>query len=62
MTARPPLGRAALVSVAAWLVFLLVCGVVILRSQFTTDLSAFLPRSPTPAQQMLLEQLRDGLA
>ena len=31
MTARPPLGRAALVSVAAWLVFLLVCGVVILR-------------------------------
>src|ERR1035437_3180966 len=38
------------------------CGVIISRSQFTTDLSAFLPRSPTPAQQLLLEQIRDGLA
>jgi predicted exporter len=35
---------------------------VISRSQITTDLSAFLPRSPTPAQQLLLEQIRDGLA
>jgi predicted exporter len=43
-------------------VFILVCGVIISRSQFTTDLSAFLPRSPTPAQQLLLEQIRDGLA
>src|SRR5690606_3744887 len=28
----------------------------------TADLSAFLPRSPTPAQQLLVDQLRDGLA
>jgi predicted exporter len=45
-----------------WLAFILACGIVISRSQFTTDLSAFLPRSPTPAQQLLLEQIRDGLA
>lgn len=45
-----------------WLAFLLACGAVIARSQFTADLSAFLPRSPTPAQQLLLDQLRDGLA
>jgi len=41
---------------------MLVCGIVISRSQFTTDLSAFLPRSPTPEQQLLLDQIRDGLA
>ena len=52
-------GRAA---IALWLGFILVCGIIISRSQFTTDLSAFLPRSPTPEQQLLLEQIRDGLA
>jgi predicted exporter len=45
-----------------WLAFVLACGIVISRSQFTTDLSAFLPRSPTPAQQLLLDQITDGLA
>ncbi len=45
-----------------WLAFMLACGIIISRSQFTADLSAFLPRSPTPAQQLLIEQLRDGLA
>ncbi len=50
------------IAIALWLAFILACGVVISRSQFTTDLSAFLPRSPTPAQQLLLEQIRDGLA
>ena len=45
-----------------WLAFILACGIIISRSQFTTDLSAFLPRSPTPAQQLLLEQITDGLA
>ena len=52
-------GRTAL---ALWLAFILACGIVISRSQFTADLSAFLPRSPTPEQQLLLEQIRDGLA
>jgi predicted exporter len=48
--------------IALWLSFILVCGIIISRTQFTTDLSAFLPRSPTPEQQLLLEQIRDGLA
>ena len=54
-----PRGRSA---IALWLAFLLACGIIISRSQFTTDLSAFLPRSPTPEQQLLLEQITDGLA
>ena len=49
-------------SIVLWLAFIFACGIVISRSQVTTDLSAFLPRSPTPAQQLLLEQIRDGLA
>jgi predicted exporter len=52
-------GRAA---IALWLVFLLVTGLIICGSKFTTDLSAFLPRSPTPEQQLLLDQIQDGLA
>jgi len=57
-------GRAAIArtSIVLWLAFILACGIIISRSRVTTDLSAFLPRSPTPAQQLLLEQIRDGLA
>ena len=47
--------------VGAWLVFVLACTVIISRTEFSADLSAFLPRSPTPAQQILVEQLRDGV-
>lgn len=50
------------VAIGLWLAFVVACGVIISHSRFTADLSAFLPRSPTAAQQLLLEQLRDGLA
>ena len=59
---RPVPARRGRTAIALWLAFILACGVVISRSRVTTDLSAFLPRSPTPAQQLLLEQIRDGLA
>ena len=59
---RPAPARRGRTAIALWLAFILACGIIISRSQFTTDLSAFLPRSPTPAQQLLLEQIRDGLA
>ena len=49
-------------AIALWLAAVLACLFVIARSHFTADLSAFLPRSPTPAQQLLVDQLRDGLA
>ena len=54
--------RRGFAAVALWLVFLLGCGAIISRTHFTTDLSAFLPRTPTPEQQLLMDQLRDGLA
>ena len=54
--------RRGQVAIALWLAVILACGIIISRSQVTTDLSAFLPRSPTPAQELLLEQIRDGIA
>jgi len=54
-----PAGRTA---IALWLAFILACAIIISRSEFTTDLSAFLPRKPTPAQQLLMDQISNGLA
>ncbi len=45
---------------ALWLVFVLTCAVVIARTEFRADFSAFLPNRPTPAQQVLVEQLKSG--
>ena len=49
-------------AITVWLALIFICLIIISRSQFTADLSAFLPKNPTPAQQLLLEQIRDGLA
>ena len=56
------ISKSAKLAIFAWLAFLLACGIIISRSTFTTDLSAFLPRSPTAEQQLLLDQIRDGVA
>src|SRR5476649_1250585 len=49
------------IAIAAWLLGVAICGLVIARTTFTADLSAFLPQSPTKEQQVLLDQLRDGV-
>jgi predicted exporter len=49
------------VIIALWLLALLAGCLVITRTTFSTDMSAFLPRSPRPAQQILVDQLRDGV-
>jgi len=54
--------RRGLTAIVLWLIFLLACAVIISRTHFTTDLSAFLPSSPTPEQQLLMDQISDGLA
>ncbi|WP_394755970.1 MMPL family transporter, partial [Rhodoferax sp.] len=59
---RPAPRHRGRLAIALWLAFLLLCAGVISRTSFTTDLSAFLPRTPTPEQQLLMDQLRDGLA
>ncbi|HEX4506691.1 MAG TPA: MMPL family transporter, partial [Alphaproteobacteria bacterium] len=53
-------GRAA--AILVWLIGLAAAIGVIFHTQFSTDMSAFLPRSADPAQQVLVEQLRNGVA
>jgi predicted exporter len=53
--------RKRTIALVLWLLGLAFCAFVISRTTFTTDLSAFLPQSPTKEQQVLLDQLRDGV-
>ena len=46
----------------AWLLGVLVCGVIVARAIIVTDITAFLPGPATREQAMLAEQLRDGVA
>lgn len=48
-------------ALGAWIALLALAAWVVARTTFTTDVSAFLPRSPTPEQQVLVEQLREGV-
>ena len=62
MTAPPtPPRRRRQLAIACWLLGIALCALVIGRTTFTTDLSAFLPQSPTQEQQVLLDQLHDGV-
>jgi predicted exporter len=47
---------------ALWISCLAAASLVVARARYITDLSAFLPAKPTPAQQLLVDQLRDGPA
>jgi predicted exporter len=49
------------VFVGVWLAFVAACVLVIGNSRFTADMSAFMPRDPTPTQKVMVEQLRDGV-
>ncbi len=42
----------ALICASAWVVF---------RADYRADISAFLPKTPTPNQQLLVDQLKDGV-
>jgi predicted exporter len=48
------------VAVALWLALAAASAWLVSRAEYSADLSAFLPRSPTPAQQILVDQLRHG--
>lgn len=49
------------IAIAIWLAGILACLILIAHTRFTTDLSAFLPRSPSRTEQVLVGQLRDGV-
>lgn len=47
-------------AVLLWLLGLLAAVAVVARSSFTTDMSAFLPQSPSRQQQLLVDQITQG--
>jgi predicted exporter len=48
--------------ILAWAVCMIVCAWLILSTPFVADMSAFLPRKPTAQQQLLVDQLKEGIA
>jgi len=53
---RPGAWRVLLI----WLLVMLAGVAVVAQSRFTADMSFFLPRHPTPGQQAMVEQVREG--
>jgi predicted exporter len=49
-------------AVVVWLIGVIACGAVIAGTRFSADMSAFLPRSPSPTQQILVDQMQTGAA
>src|SRR5581483_3710556 len=45
-----------------WLLGLALCAIVVARTGLSTDMAAFLPRAPSAAQQVLVDQVRSGIA
>src|SRR6185437_4574399 len=43
-----------------WIIGMTVCAVLLTRTHLSTDMSAFLPRSPSASQQVLVDQVRNG--
>jgi predicted exporter len=56
------MSRRAYGATVAWALGTLLCALWVARATYTADLSAFLPRAPTAAQRLLIEQLRAGPA
>jgi predicted exporter len=50
------------IALSLWLLGVIACIGVIARTPLATDMSAFLPRSANPAQQVLVDQLSNGVA
>ncbi len=48
--------------IIVWVLCIGLAAIVVARAHYITDLSAFLPAHPTPTQQLLVDQLRDGPA
>jgi predicted exporter len=59
---RPSVTRRGAAAILLWLLGLAASIAIVASTPFTTDMSAFLPHAPKPAQQVLVDQLHDGVA
>ncbi len=53
--------RAKWLPLTVWLLVLLLAASIIARARFSADFSAFLPVAPTAQQQLLVDQLQNGV-
>ncbi len=44
-----------------WLTLLVACALIIARTRFVSDLSAFMPKAPSARQKLLVDQFRYGI-
>lgn len=56
---RIPMGKFVIL---LWLAVMVTCLWILTRANYTADLSAFLPQTPNQEQQLLIDQLRSGIA
>src|SRR5579864_2840828 len=49
------------VALGIWIAGMALCAALVARTGLSTDMSAFLPRSPSAAQQVLVDQVRNGV-
>ncbi len=49
-------------TIVLWIVAMAACAVIVSRTRVATDMTAFLPRSPSAAQEVLVDQVRNGAA
>jgi len=49
-------------TLVVWLASLIACAAIAWRADYSSDLSAFLPRHADASQRLLVDQLRDGVA
>ncbi len=54
--------RARAVAVSVWAALLVLAALVVARARYAADLSAFLPRTPSASERLLVAQLRNGVA
>ena len=53
--------RTAARTFAVWLLAMLAGLGVVWHSRFTADMSFFLPLRPSPGQEVMIQQLKDGI-
>jgi len=56
-----PMSARHLWRIGLWLAGVAACVAIVATARFSADLSTFLPRSPSAAQEILVQQLRDGV-
>jgi predicted exporter len=49
------------IAIVVWIAVVVASALIVARLHVSTDMSAFLPRSASPAQRILVDQFRDGV-